>query len=132
MATRRSLGELQHAILAVLWGRGEATVSDVHQALLPGRPLAPTTVATMLRKMEARGLVVHRTEGRQFVYRAAREKTEVDREMVSDVLQRAFAGDASALVSHLLQEGDFDPADLSALSAMIAARVQQLEGEDDA
>ena len=68
---KHSLGDLQHAIMAVLWDRGEATVAEVHEALRQARGLAPTTVATMLRKMEDKGVVVHHAAGRQYVYRPA-------------------------------------------------------------
>jgi len=64
---RQILGELQHAIMTVLWERGEATTGDVHEALRAERGLAFTTIATMLRKMEDKGVVTHRAEGRQFV-----------------------------------------------------------------
>ena len=49
------LGDLQLQIMKALWNRREATVADVHDALADGRDLAYTTIATMLRKMEARG-----------------------------------------------------------------------------
>ena len=65
----RNLGDLQLAILRALWNRGEAPVSEVHAAL-SDRGLALTTIATMLRKMEEKGLVSHRGHGRQFLYRA--------------------------------------------------------------
>ena len=60
---RHTLGDLQHAIMAVLWERGEATAARVHEALREERGLAPTTIATMLRKMEDKGVVAHRAEG---------------------------------------------------------------------
>ena len=66
---RHALGDLQHAIMAILWARGEATAAEVYEALREDRGLAPTTIATMLRKMEDKGVVVHRAQGRQFVYR---------------------------------------------------------------
>ena len=56
------LGDLQLNIMKVLWDRGEATVTDVHAALSGDRDLAYTTMATMLRKMEARGLVERRRD----------------------------------------------------------------------
>ncbi len=127
----RNPGDLQHHILRVLWQQGEATVAEVHKIVLPERRLALTTIATMLRKMEARELVSHRSEGRQFVYRAAVEEGEVQRNMVTDVVERVFAGDASAMVNHLLREGDFEPHDLQELRGMIAARERQLESDDD-
>ena len=127
----RNPGDLQHHILRVLWQQGESTVAEVHRILSPERRLALTTIATMLRKMEARELVSHRSEGRQFVYRAAVEEGEVQRNMVTDVVERVFAGDASAMVNHLLREGDFDPRELQELRRMIAAKERQLESDDD-
>src|SRR4051794_40299099 len=62
------VGDLQHTILKVLWSAGPSTVSDVHKTLAQDRELAYTTVATLLRRMETRGLVRHKEEGRKFVY----------------------------------------------------------------
>lgn len=63
------LGDLQLKIMKVLWERSEATVAEVHGSLLKEADLAYTTIATMLRKMEARGLVSHRAGERKFLYR---------------------------------------------------------------
>ena len=65
--SKQSLGDLQHAIMRILWSAGEATSAQVHAALLVERGLAPTTIATMLRKMEQKGVVTHRAVGRQFI-----------------------------------------------------------------
>ena len=69
MNKKRKLGDLQLAIMRVLWERGEAAASEVHKALLEERGLAVTTVKTMLRKLEEYGCVDHRANGRQFIYR---------------------------------------------------------------
>lgn len=129
MSKPKSPGDLQLAILRVLWRRREATVAAVHEDLRSARPLALTTIATMLRKMEARELVTHRLEGRQFVYCASVEEGVVRRDMITDVVERAFAGDASAMVNHLLREGEFDPGDLADLKRMIQQRIQQMTAE---
>lgn len=131
MSKSKSPGDLQLAILRVLWRRGTARVAEVHADLAPARSLALTTIATMLRKMEARGLCTHELDGRQFVYQATVEEGEVRRDMVSDVVERAFAGDASAVVNHLLREADFDAGDLADLKRMIAAREADLGGRHD-
>ena len=112
---RQILGELQHAIMAVLWDRGEATTADVHEALRDDRGLAPTTIATMLRKMEDKGVVLHRVDGRQFVYRAAVSEDQVRRSMVGELVGRLFGGDPKALVAHLVSENEIDPAELDEL-----------------
>jgi BlaI family penicillinase repressor len=118
----RQLGALQLAILAVLWERGEATASEVHLALFEAHGLAPTTIATMLKKMEARELVDHRVDGRVFVYRAAVAQDEARRAMVEEFVGRAFRGDPLALVNHLLAEGEIDVTELDALRRRIAQR----------
>lgn len=117
----RRLGDLQLAILKVLWEASEATVADVHLALADNA-LAYTTVATMLRKMEARGLVRHREEGRRFIYQAAVAEEGITRGMADDVLERAFEGNLADMVSHLLQGRDVSTAELDALEKLIAQR----------
>ena len=124
------LGDLQYAIMRVLWNRGEAAAAEVHAALLGERGLAPTTIATMLSKMEKKGVVIHRTEGRQFVYRATVEERDVRRSMVSELIQRAFQGDATALVNHLLNELDIDQEELTRLKDMIETRSGEEENSD--
>jgi predicted transcriptional regulator len=111
---RRTLGELQHAIMAVVWDRGEATTAEVHEALAE-RELAFTTIATMLRKMEDKGIVAHRAAGRQFVYRATVSEDEVRRSMVGELVERLFGGDPRALVAHLVSENEIDAAELRGL-----------------
>jgi predicted transcriptional regulator len=113
--SRQTLGDLQHAIMAVLWERGEATTADVHEALHAERGLALTTIATMLRKMEDKGVVAHRAEGRQFVYRPTVTQAEVRESMVGELVERLFGGDAKALVAHLVSEHELDGADLAQL-----------------
>lgn len=109
------IGELQHAIMAVLWQRREASSAEVHQALLAERGLAPTTIATMLRKMEDRGLVTHRAAGRQFLYTPQVSESEVRRSAVKRVVDRLFEGDPMALVSHLVSEREIDQTELEEL-----------------
>jgi len=117
---RHNLGELQHAIMSVLWERGEATVAEVHEAL-HDRGLAFTTIATMLRKMERKGVVAHRAEGRQFVYRATVTEAQVRRSMVGELIGRLFDGDPGALAAHLVAEHEVDVGELAELRRRLAA-----------
>ena len=120
---KHNLGDLQHAIMSILWERAEATVADVHDAL-HDRGLAFTTIATMLRKMERKGVVAHRAEGRQFVYRATVTKKQVRRSMVAELVGRLFDGDAGALVAHLVAEHEIDAQELGQLRKRLAGRRQ--------
>lgn len=122
------LGDLQLAIMRVLWDLGEATVTDVHQALLDERGLAPTTIATMLKKMEDKGVVEHRAEGRRFIYQPTMSQDQVTRSMVTDLTERLFAGSPMALVTHLVSRHEIDPAELSELERMIT-KAKRREGK---
>ena len=128
MSDPRQLGDLQLAILRVLWRRGEATASEVHEALLEERGLAPTTIATMLSKLEKRELVDHRTEGRQYIYRATLAQAEACRSMVSEFVDRAFLGDPAALLNHLLTECELGAEELKRVRRMIAERKRSVGG----
>ena len=119
--SKHILGDLQHAIMQVLWQRNEGTVAEVHDALFDERGLAPTTIATMLRKMEDKGVVAHRVEGRQFVYRPIVSEDAVRSSMVGELLERLFAGDPAALVSHLVADHDIDHDELERLRGLLNA-----------
>ena len=125
------LGELQHAIMLILWRRGEATVNDVHRELLRERGLALTTVATMLRKMEQKGIVSRRTEGRQFVYRPTVTQGDVQRSMVRELVDRLFDGDPAALVTHLVEDHEIDADELSQLAAELTKAEDQARRRDE-
>lgn len=116
------LGDLQLAIMRTLWSQGEASVADVHEALEPERGLALTTIATMLAKMEKKGVVDHRAEGRRFIYRPTVSEGQVRRSMVTDLTSQLFRGDVFALVNHLLSEHEIDARELDQLRGLIAAK----------
>lgn len=124
MAQRKvyRLGDLQLRIMKVLWKAEPASVSTVHEELSAETPLAYTTVATMLRKMEARGLVKHRKHGRRFVYSAAVPAEAVTRSMANDVIDRLFEGNLADMVSHLLSTREISPGELRELEELIATR----------
>ena len=119
MNTKHRLGDLQFAIMKILWEKGQGTVNNVHQSLLSERGLAPTTIATMLKKMEEKGVVAHDVEGRQFIYRPIVQEEDVTRTMVGELVDRLYGGNALAMVSHLLTERDFDEKELAQLKDMI-------------
>src|SRR5205807_3945093 len=103
MPGRHQLTELQLAILRVLWDRGEATVQDIWEALHADRGLAQTTVATMLSRLERRGVVTRRAppQARQYHYRAAVTEPDVQHSMVGALTARRFDGDVCGLAHRL-------------------------------
>lgn len=118
------LGDLQLRIMKVLWELAPASVARVQEEL-GGPQLAYTTVATMLRKMEARGLVRHQEQGRKFHYEPMVSAEEVTRSMADDLVERLFEGSLAATVSHLLETRDVSSKELSRLEHMIRQRKSQ-------
>lgn len=116
-----TLSELQLELMRVLWARGEASTADVAEVLAASRGLAHTTIATLLSRLEKRGVVSSRRDGRQLVYRAEVAEGDVRRSMVSGLLGSLFGGDARALIAHLVREEEIAAGDLD--------RVRQLLGE---
>ena len=115
-----TLSELQIALMRVLWRRGETSTADVAAELADERGLKHTTVATVLTRLEKRGVVAQRREGRQLFYRALVGEAQVRRSMVADLIGSLFGGDARQLVAHLVQESEIAPGDLAKVRRRLA------------
>src|SRR5205814_4494213 len=111
--------DLQLAILRVLCTRGESTVVDLQEALLPERRLAQTTVATLLGRLEKRGVIAHRVDGRQYVYRAKLTERAVRRSMIARLTQSLFGGSSAALISHLLTSKEIQAGDVDEVKRLV-------------
>ena len=102
MATSPRLGKVQLEIMRVLWRRGAATAREITDELSRDKPIAHSTVQTLLRKLEAKGAVTHEMENRTFVFRPVHEESEVTTSATRELLARLFQGSVSGLVAHLL------------------------------
>lgn len=90
------------AILQVLWQHGPSTVRQVHERLSGTRETGYTTTLKLMQIMAEKGLVTRDESARTHVYRARRSRDETQRQLVSDLLDRAFGGSAAALVMQAL------------------------------
>ena len=120
------LGDLQLKIMKALWDASEATVAQVRQTVSPDARLAHSTIATMLRKMEARGLIKHRLLDRKFLYRPVVKEDEVARKMSEHFIEGLFEGSLAGMVSHLLKTQDISRQELERLEKLIAERKRTL------
>jgi BlaI family penicillinase repressor len=112
------------AIMKVVWRRNEATVRDVHAALNESRPLAYTTVMTLMRILQEKGYLTRATHEKAHVYRPAKPRQQVIGGMVRDFLDRVFDGASDALLVHLARDNK--------LTAKQKRIVRQLIDEKDA
>jgi predicted transcriptional regulator len=124
------VGKLQLEILKVLWAQPGATVQEVQEIVDSKRPLAYTTIATMLKKMEARGLVVHEKIGRLFKYQANVSQDEISDSVVGDVLNSLFSNHLPSLVNHLLDRDKVSALELNEIEKLITERKSRCEPPD--
>lgn len=119
------LGDLQAAVMDVLWEHGEATVKDVLDALPGDPPPAYTTVLTILQKLTKAGWVTHRSAGRSYVYRPLCSRDEAGRSAIRRFVDKVFAGDRVLAFQQLISEAPLDDDELESLRAMIDERPKE-------
>jgi BlaI family penicillinase repressor len=108
-------------ILRVLWQRGPSTVREVHASISDSRPTGYTTILKMLQIMTDKGLVGRDESQRAHVYSACLAEAQTQRQLVRDLLDRAFDGSAMKLVMHALAAQKTSPEEI--------ARIRQLLDE---
>lgn len=110
-------GELQ--ILNVLWQRGPSTVREVHEALLENKDIGYTTILKLMQIMSEKGLVSRDETDRRHVYEAERAQDETQRQLLSDLLDRAFNGSATKLVMQALSSKKASKEELAEIRSML-------------
>jgi predicted transcriptional regulator len=116
---RRPLTDLQQAILDFIWERGPVSADDVRQALQPKHQLKDPTVRTMLRRLEARGYITHRTEGKVFMYRARVRSRSVAASVVKNIIKRFCAGSAEQFLLGMVDEKVFSMEEIQRLARKV-------------
>jgi len=120
-AREYDLGSAELEVLKVLWDEGPANVRRVMDALhAAGRPVAYTTVQTMLTRLEQKGFVKSNKSGQAFVYRAAISRERVSRSRLRKLVDQLYDGAAGPLVLHLLRTQRLRPEEIEQLQALIA------------
>ena len=115
-------------IARIVWERGEGTVRQIHESLPAGRGVDFTTVQTWLRRLEQKGYLRTRLEGRVRVYSPRVRPRTVIRETVDDLISRLFAGNSLPLMQHLIEDRGISAEDISSLRDLL----DELEQKDSA
>jgi predicted transcriptional regulator len=113
------------AILAVIWERGPSTVRDVHDELNRHTTTGYTTVLKLLQIMTEKGLVVRDEAQRAHIYESRYSEQKTQRQLLSDLVDRAFGGSAAKLVMQALSGRKANPDELN----LIRNLLDRLEGE---
>ena len=116
------LTDLQQAILDYLWAKGALSAEAVREGLQRRFPLKDSSMRTLLRRLEARGLVTHRTEGKVFIYDAVQPPQEVAAGAVRHIIQRFFSGSVEQMLVGMVDEKVLSAADLERLARKVKSR----------
>lgn len=108
-------------VMGVLWRRGEAKVRDVRAAL--GGELAYTSVLTQLQLLEQKGHVVHRREGRSYVYSAVTPAAAAGEPALGRMLERLYQNSPVKLLAQLVDSQGVSPAELEAMRDLIEEKL---------
>jgi predicted transcriptional regulator len=131
MATRKeprlekTLTEVELELMTILWELGGGTVNDVLAALPPTRPLAYTSVATILRILEQKGVLGSEKIGRGHRYQPLVAKERYEAFALEQMVGKVFGGEPVALVRRLVDAAGLSRRDLAALKTLLEAKEKE-------
>ena len=120
------LTEVENELMQILWKLGEGSVGDVLAELPPVRKLAYTSVSTIMRILEQKGVLSTRKEGRGHVYIPMLRKEQYEALTVRHVVDKVFAGTPMALVKQLLSTADLSPNELGEIRRLIRKKEEEV------
>lgn len=126
------LSPAQREIMEIVWERSEVTATQLQRILTRTRPVARTTVRTLLERMEEKGWLMHRTEGRTFIYSAARGRSDTIGRKVREVVETVCDGSPETLVSALLDYRGLRPGELKRIRKLLDEAQSRKSGKGGA
>lgn len=126
MTRRNSKGgwltALQQAILDILTSHGPSTAEAVREALHPKHRLKDSSVRTLLRRLESRGLVSHRTDGKVFIYEAQTTPSRLAAKTIRHLIDGVWAGSVEQFLVGMVEERVITRAELDRLAKKVRGR----------
>ena len=114
-----SLGDAEMEVLQLVWDLGEASVSQVQDALLKSRKVAYTTVMTTMQNLTRKGFLKFRKDGASYIYRAAQEPKTVRKNMLNHLMTKVFKGSPAALIQTLAENEELSEEERIAIRNLI-------------
>jgi predicted transcriptional regulator len=115
----RAMSPAETEILRLVWQLEEATVQGICDALPARRKIAYKTVQTLLKRLEDKGYLRHKLDGKAHVFFPAIKREQVVKRTVLDFVDRLFGGDPRPLMQFLANDGHVDAEDLDELRKLI-------------
>jgi BlaI family transcriptional regulator, penicillinase repressor len=118
----RNLGELEQLVMDYIWSHGPANAEQCREALLPRHTMKDSTVRTVLRRLEQKGFLSHKVEGRTYIYRAVHARRNIAARAVGHIVDRFCGGSVEQLLVGMVENEVVDRAELQRLAQKIAQR----------
>lgn len=119
MSPQAPLSKAETEVARIVWSLGHATVRQVFERLPAGRKVEYKTVQTYLRRLEAKGYLNARREGRATVYRAKTRPAQAIRQTVQEFVVRLFDGEPLPLLEHLIQSHRMSETEIDRLRTLV-------------
>ena len=119
-APLKSLSELEHQLMDILWARGPATAEQIREALAPRNVLKDSTIRTILKRLQQKGYVQYTVAGKAFVYRGVEKPRNVAVQAVRQILDRFCNGSLEQLLVGMVENEVVDRAELRQLALKLA------------
>ena len=118
----RKLGELEHLVMEFIWSQGPATAEQVRESLASRHPMKESTTRTVLRRLEAKGYLTHRVDGRTHIYSGAERPQNVAARAVRQIVERFCSGSVEQLLVGMVNNDVIGEQELERLARKIARR----------
>ena len=123
--TRKNLGRIEHLVLDWLWSDGPASADQVRQSLAKRHPMKESTARTVLRRLEEKGFLKHRVEGRTYIYSVTEQRESVAARAVDRKVDRFCGGSVEQLLVGMVDNELIDERELERLARRIARRKEK-------
>ena len=126
-SSRKPLSALEHLVMDFLWTGDSATSEQVREALAARHPMKESTVRTILKRLEEKGYVSHKVQGRTYVYRGMDAPQNIAAKAVRQIIERLCGGSVEALLVGMVNNEVVDERELQRLAQRIARRKSRPE-----
>ena len=124
---RKGLSEIEHLVMETVWQKSACTADEVRTALAERHPMKESTVRTMLSRLEDKGYVRHRVDGRTNIYSGVQEPQHVAASAVRQIIDRFCGGSVEQLLVGMVANHVVDEQELQRLAQRIAGRKTRKE-----
>jgi len=125
----KTLGALEHLVMGFIWSRGPASAEQVREALASQHPMKESTARTILRRLEVKGYLTHRVEGRTYVFAGAERPQSVAARAIRQIIEKFCGGSVEQLLVGMVNSDVIDEVELKRLAQRIARRKNRGEEE---